>query len=169
MTLAVGTDLVVFRPLDAHPLTSNGMGYIQLNSMWGLEVTSTQAGGSTDIAAVFRDKMPNTYGGEAVDVNIVHSNAGTANNCLFSAELERDVGTGADLTTDNFSTLTSGSATAVPGTANTPQIYTISSVTLPSSFGSGDMFRLRIKRRLSQAGDTNTFQSIIHLVYISVH
>jgi hypothetical protein len=171
MTLASGTDLFMFDPLQANPQASNSMTINQINTttnMWALEVTATQAASSTDILAVFRGQMPNTYGGEAVDVDIWHSNSTTSNNCLFSAELERDQAT-ADMSADNFTTLTDGSATAVPGTANQIQKYTISSVTLPSSFTGGDVFRLRIKRRLSQAGDTNAGQTLIAWVRIGVH
>lgn len=173
MTLASGTDLALLSPFDLHPQASNSMTLNTLNATvnrWALEVTATQAGSTTDILAVLCGILPSTYGGEAIDVTIYHSNSANSGKCLFSAELERNQA-GSDMSADNFATLTEpATGTTVPGTASQMQLVTIASVTLPSGLTASDAIRLRIKRRLSNTTeDTNTGQTLIYGVRVSVH
>lgn len=158
--MAAGDILAVFGPLQNLPPASNYAFYNMENNIPCLSFDA-----STSYSAVFSDVLPANYAGGGITVTLVWNDSQNTGNVVWAVSFERD-NSGASLASDNFGTEQSLTV-AAPGTAlnlaYSDVAFTNSQI---SSLGTGEMYRLKVRRDAANGSDTNTGSSFIFKVIL---
>lgn len=147
------TWIKLFKPTDNEPPTSN---YATLSVRNNHPILQFDT--STQETAIFTDKLPqdiSLVNGLSVYVQWVASTA-TSGTVGWDVSFERIADAGIDIDSDSFGTAQTITAATVPGTAGISDVTSVSftQAQLPTSFAAGDMYRVRIRRDVSN--DTAT-------------
>jgi hypothetical protein len=157
--------LFVFAPRDNEPPTSNFATLDTRNSHPVLDFDTT-----TQETAIFRGKIPEgtiLTDGLTVYVQWAVTSA-TTGTVGWDVAFERIVAGGVDIDSDSFDTAQTITAATVPGTNGVTSVTSVnfSGAELPVGFTAGDMFRIRIRRDVSNdtaTGDAELLQVEIRL------
>jgi len=153
VTSVIGKPLVVFRPANNEPPSTNYAVFGVRNGHPYLAFDTT-----TQWAAIFTGQLPPHYagGGLTVSVHVMMASA-TTGTVGFDVAFERIDVSSLDLDGDSFATAKTITATTVPGTSG--QILSLSVAFSNSEIDgllAGELFRLRVRRDVANdnaAGD----------------
>jgi hypothetical protein len=152
--MASGNTLCTFVGRDNEPPTSN---YATLDIRNNIMVLDFDA--STEEASIFRDILPAHYSGGGLTVDIYWmATSATSGATVWGGSIERAQDGGTDQDADSFATEQLSSASNANGTSGIKSKATItfSSGANMDSLAAGEPFRLKIARKVADAGDTMT-------------
>lgn len=155
----------VFGPSDNEPPSSNYATLIYRNNHPALAFDTT-----TQETAIFRGRIPEgsvMTSGLTVYVQWAATSA-TSGTIGWDVSFERLVDSGQDLDSDNFGTAQTITAATVSGTSGITLVTSVnfSQAQLPTSLGAGDMYRIRIRRDVTNdtaTGDAELYQVEVRL------
>ncbi len=155
----------VFNPSDNEPPSSNYATLIYRNNHPALAFDTT-----TQETAIFRGRIPEgstMTSGLTVYAQWAATSA-TSGTIGWDVAFERLVDSGQDLDSDNFGTAQTITATTVSGTSGITLVTSVnfSQAQLPTSLGAGDMYRMRIRRDVTNdtaTGDAELYQVEVRL------
>lgn len=155
----------VFGPSDNEPPSSNYATLIYRNNHPALAFDTT-----TQETAIFRGRIPEgsvMTSGLTVYVQWAATSA-TTGTIGWDVSFERLVDSGQDLDSDNFGTAQTITAATVSGTSGITLVTSVnfSQAQLPTSLGAGDMYRIRIRRDVTNdtaTGDAELYQVEVRL------
>jgi len=112
---------------------------------------------TTAESVLFGNRMPNSYGGEDIKVDIDWvAETATTGGVTWGVEFERDAPGGNDIDSDSFAAQQTGTST----TNGTSGVITRTTITLTQaeadSVAASDYFRMRVQRVTGDGGDTMT-------------
>lgn len=139
-------------PKDNEPPASNYATLDTRNSHPVLDFDTT-----TQETAIFRGFLPADYASRGVTITlVVAATSATSGTIGFDVAFERIDASGLDIDADSFASATTVTATTVPGTSGQVLYLTVnvSDGANMDSLAAGEMFRLRIRRDVSN--DTAT-------------
>ncbi len=155
----------VFSPNDNEPPSSNYATLIYRNNHPALAFDTT-----TQETAIFRGRIPEgsvMTSGLTVYVQWAATSA-TSGTIGWDVSFERLVDSGQDLDSDNFGTAQTITAATVSGTSGVTLVTSVnfSQAQLPTSLAAGDMYRVRIRRDVTNdtaTGDAELYQVEVRL------
>lgn len=151
--MATGDSLLFVHPLDAELAGSAFPQHGIRNNHPTLDFDA-----ATNESADFTKALPKNYGGNGITIRIRWMAAtATSGNCRWQVQVERDDVGGQDLDSDSF-TGANTNTTAAPGTSGVlaETVHQLTNGAGMDNMVAGDLFRLRVTRDASNAGDTMT-------------
>lgn len=152
--MASGNTLAVLLPQASEPPSSS---YASLDTRNGILVLDYDA--SAEESTIFRGVLPSNYsgGGLTLDVYWMATSA-TTGDVVWGGSIERAQNAGTDQDSDSFATEQTSSAFTTNGTSGIKNKSTItfSSGANMDSLAAGEPFRLKLARKVANAGDTMT-------------
>lgn len=164
--MASGNTLIIFRPQDNEPPTTNYATFDTRNSVPVLDFDA-----ATDESAVFGGVLPNNYGGGGLTVTLVWmATSATSGGVSWDVSIEAHPDDAFDIDADGFAAANnSGSATTASATGE--QQYTNIMFTDGAdmdSLAAGESFRIKVTRDANattatddMAGDAELMRVII--------
>ncbi len=142
--MATGDSLLVFRPQDSEPLTSNSATFDTRNSHPVLDFDDT-----TNESAVFRAVMPQHYDAGGVTVYLHYAmTTAESGDIDWDVAFERIGDQQQDIDSDSFAAVNSVDNTTVPATSGNVDIVSVAftdGVDM-DSVAAGELFRLKVTR-----------------------
>lgn len=142
--MATGDSLLVFRPQDSEPLTSNSATFDTRNSHPALDFDDT-----TNESAVFRAVMPQHYDAGGVTVYLHYAmTTAESGDIDWDVAFERIGDQQQDIDSDSFAAVNSVDNTTVPATSGNVDIVSVAftdGVDM-DSVAAGELFRLKVTR-----------------------
>lgn len=150
--MATGNTLLTFGPTDALFPTSNYPQFVVRNGHLVLAFDTT-----TSETAYFEAVLPRHYAGGGLTVYIHWAAAtATSNSVVWGVSFER-IGEGSqDIDSDGFASEINASAATAPGTSGFVDIQSVAFTdgSQIDSIAIGEVFRLRIARKVADGSDT---------------
>lgn len=157
--------IAIFAPADNEPPSSNYATLLYRNNHPSLAFDTT-----TQETAIFRGRIPEgsvMTSGVTVYLQWAATSA-TSGTIGWDVAFERLVDAGQDLDSDNFGTAQTVTAATVSGTSGITLVTSVnfSQAQLPTSLDDGDMYRIRIRRDVTNdtaTGDAELYQVEVRL------
>jgi len=151
--VASGNTLLVFRPADNEPPSSNFATLDLRNGHPTLDFDTT-----TQETAIFTGVIPRTYGGGGITVYVHWAATSATSGTIGWDSAFEAIGTAQDIDSDGFATAKTITAATVPGTSGVLAVTNVAhgNGAESDSVAAGDAFRLRIRRDVANdtaAGD----------------
>ena len=150
--MASGDTLAKFFPQDGEPPAANYATVDTRNNILVLDFDT-----ATEEAMFFRDILPSNYGGGGLTLEIFWAaSTATVNGVVWGASIERAQDGGTDQDADSFATEQLSASVNANGTSG---IKSKSTITFTSganmdSLAANEPFRLKLARKVGNAGDT---------------
>lgn len=158
--MASGDTLLVFKPQDNEPPSTNYATLDTRNSHWVLDFDAT-----TNEDAVFSSVLPRSYAGSGITVYIHYAmTSATTGDIDWDVAFERIGDQQLDIDADSFATAQSVDNTTVPGTSGFVDIVNVAFTNGAQidSIAVGESFRLKVTR--DATSDTATGDAELYAV-----